>query len=258
MKDKFFRRIYKFTSECIYYLRMSEIYKLETALGAACEREIEKIFTLSHCPYDKKTSQMGAAYEIASREIFVDASVEILTSFYKKKEMNSVLEEDGTIGYYAFLGTVLSVERDAERQELVGMIKDRTALNLDGFTTFNISDVRAAWRGVGKIAGRLYGACRDEDDKISLILYLLDLQEKRGQRIRVEKDGLQVGKTKKRFIGFCEDDEKNLFINLFLHRPETIEITPDLLPSTDSLRFLRKIMKNNTMQEIFFEVFFKK
>ena len=87
-------------------------YKLETGLGAFCEREIENILSENGCQYKKESNKMGAAYEVETRAPFIDACVEAVLDFYKQRELLAVLGEKDEMEHFAILGTLLSVERD--------------------------------------------------------------------------------------------------------------------------------------------------
>ena len=216
-------------------------YKLETGLGAFCEREIENILSENECSYKKESNKMGAAYEVETRAPFIDACVEAVLDFYKQRELLAVLGKKDEMEHFAILGTLLSVERESEKEEVKKLIQNETAVNLDGLYTFNLSSMRESWQGIGKLCARLYASCESDDDKNSLILYLLDLQERRGRAVAVKEEGIFVDGEKKRTVSFYGDREKDLTNNIFLHRPEVVEVDANYKRSLSLENFLRRL-----------------
>ncbi len=218
-------------------------YGLETAHSAACEKEIESVLLDGGCEYVKERTKMGALYSLDDKATFVAACASALVSFYKTKDILSVLEERPEIEFYAVLGILLSTGREAEIEKIGKMLEDETAVNLDGFFNFNLTEIREDWRSLAGLCGRLYSACVEEEDKDRLILYLLDLKEQKGASVRVEKDGLFVGGERKRIISFFGDEEKDLVTNVFLHRPEEMEVDAGYRRTPSVEYFLRRLCR---------------
>ena len=229
---------------CAYTTGM--IYRLETALGASCEKELENYFTEQGCFFKKENSKMGALYEVEDKEIFVSACTRALLTFYKLKDFLSVLNKKEGTEFFALLGTLLSVERESEREETETLIKNETAVNLDGLYRFELAPMRAAWTGLAGLCDRLYSSCESADDKSSLILYLLGLREQKGASVRVAKEGLFIDGEKKRMIKFFDEEEKDLPMNIFMYRPEEMEVDAALDRSPSLEIFLRRLYRLTT------------
>lgn len=218
-------------------------YGLETALSLACEKEIESVLFESGCDYEKERTKMGALYHVEGKAPFVAACSFALVSFYKLKDVLSVLGERPEIEFYAMVGILLSTGREAEIDNIGKMLENETAINLDGFFNFNLTEIREDWKSLAGLCGRLYSACVEEDDKDRLILYLLDLKERKGSSVRVEKEGLFVDGERKRTISFFNNEEKDLVTNIFLHRPEEMQVEASY-PRTPSVEyFLRRLCR---------------
>ena len=143
--------------------------------------------------------------------------------------------------YYAVLGCLIAVERETEEKEIEKMLACEKAVNLDGFFTFTLSSMRLAWRGIAEIGQKLYHSCKDKEDRISLILYLLDLQEKKGRKVTIKREGLSVDGEEKPLVGWRSDPDQNLLMNLFMYRPECIEIDAGYKPTAELILFLRSL-----------------
>ena len=225
-------------------------YGLETALGAACEKEIESVLDAHGCDYEKGRTKMGALYSISDGASFVDACASALVSFYKTKDILSVLGEKTDIEFYAVLGILLSTGREAEIEKIGKMLENETAVNLDGLFNFDLAETRADWKDLSALCGRLYSACVEVDDKDRLILYLLDLKENKGSSVRIRKDGLYVNGEKKRMISFFNDEAKDLVTNVFLYRPEEMEVDAGYERAPSVEYFLRRLCRLTTASPV--------
>ncbi len=220
---------------------MQEEYQIETAFGVKCDKEIERTFFSGNLPFQKEKTKQGTLYHISDGDAFVTACVQVLLTFYKKKEMETILPKDNSPEYFSVLGALLSIEWDTEREELTRKLSQENALNLDGYCLFNMSEIKAAWRGIAQIGYRLYNNCENDEDKAGLLLYLLDLHEKRGRRVCIKKEGLFVGGIKTDVVDMCETQEENMLVNVFWHRPELIELEKGYSASKKVMDFLRRL-----------------
>ena len=186
---------------------------------------------------------MGALYELDKKDVFVSACTRALLTFYKSRDFLAVLKEKEETEFFALLGTLLSIERESEREETEALIQNETAVNLDGLYRFDLAPMRTAWTGLAKLCGRLYASCESADDKSSLILYLLDLREQKGSSVRVAKEGLFVDGERKRTIDFFGEREKDLAVNIFMYRPEEMEVDAEFDRSPAVEIFLRRLYR---------------
>ena len=220
---------------------MKKKYLLETAKGEWCERETERLFSEEGRSFAKEKTSMGAVYTVEDEDVFRRVAVRVFLSFYKLDVLKEAFPGDDSVIYYALLGCLLSTERESEEEETEKLLKEESAVNLDGLITFDGLRILPAWKGIAQITSRLFSSCNDQNDKASLLIYLLDLREKPGKKIVIKKDGLLVDGKEVPYMRLVSDEDKNLILNVFFHRPEYIETDGVFYLGADALCFLRSL-----------------
>ena len=222
---------------------MKNGYVIESGLGREFESEAERLIRKSGAPIVKRTGTMGAVYMLEEEELFRTICMENVLVFRKAKELSSFLPKERDITYYALLGTLVSVERDAEEEELSKLLFKERAVNLDGLYSFSMADIRSQWTALGQVAGRLLSECESEEDRISLIFYFLDLDETRGTSVRLGEGRITANGNRTDVIRFCGEEENDLIFNAFFHHPEIIEFERSYEPTKNISVFLKKICR---------------
>ena len=220
---------------------MSKGYEIEIGKGEIYERKTEAYLNGFGCEFKKEKGAMGAIYRLEKEGSFRNVLPGLILFLYKQNAISAEFSGDDSLEYYAILGCLLSVEMDAELAEISNMLQGTDAVNLDGFYNFDLTCLRSAWKGIARIASKLYVSCRDEEDKTGLLLYLMDLQEKRGKKVTVDGSGIIVDGRRFPILEYVSDVDKNVMTNVFSHRPEFIEIDKNYRLSSDTLDFLRTL-----------------
>lgn len=227
---------------------MKKLYQIETSLSA-CARGIEKALMENDREYQAESTRMGRLFRLYDKNLFVRLCAMSLLTFYKQKTLASVLEKRDSLIYYSVLGALMSVEKESEYREIIEKVSMENALNLDGFFTFDMRGIHSTWQGLARICRRLYGDCRSEEDEIGLLLYLLELQDGNGKKVCLSGDGLFVGGERKSIVEYYGNEESDLIVNVFYHRPEWIEVDAGCRMSANILSFLRKLSKKTQLSE---------
>lgn len=165
----------------------------------------------------------------------VNLLAEIILIFYKSAEVLSVLPKGDSVAHAAFVGSVMSIERESEKKSLIAKIMETNEIfSVEGFYNFCLDSFREVWKNLAKLSQKLYKQCKNGSDMIELTTFMLGIEG--GQSVAVidnsNKTSLRIDKFATPVAELFEKAEQNLIASVLMHHPENIIITrPDKLPA---------------------------
>lgn len=157
---------------------------------------------------------------------------DIIVFYYKFYEISKLIapKDDCPYPYCAYIGSVLSIDANLEREQVRINIPDDNFISIDGIYNFCLDDIRQSWESLAALCEKLVSQCKTEKDLYSLTSFMLG----------VENDVCSILTVDKKESITLKKDGENLKLLNFFDNPEMDAITTILANSPSEILIIQK------------------
>lgn len=215
------------------------------APNGAAGKYLEDVFLQNNTEYriDASGREVLCVFD-AERDFFENIVCDVVVKFRKYSVLNGIygFDPERDISFYAYFGTVLSIESCDERMLIRAKIPQGTLLNIDGFFNFYLTEYIEIWKNLGVLTKKLYAHCASSGDLYALTAYLFGV-EGLSKRSIVLDGGLYYndGNEDIPIAEFTGDRERDVALNLFLNKPREIIVPHPELYDSGLIDFIKAL-----------------
>lgn len=122
------------------------------------------------------------------RAVVRDIISSVITIFYKYKFIKSgITVPDGSgLEYAAFFGALLSFDLDEEKEKIEKKLYNLRYISLKGLYSFALDKLVEGWQAMLVLANRLLSQCKNKEDILELVFFLLAVDNDFSPKVRLE------------------------------------------------------------------------
>ncbi|MFA6866652.1 MAG: hypothetical protein WCR54_03960 [Clostridia bacterium] len=175
-----------------------------------------------------------------------NAIADIFVGHYKYKQISKFLKPkfDNDYLFSAFVGAIISIDIEVERQQILESLPNCKWINLDGIYNFCLNKIRKSWEALAYLSNRLYSQCNTEKDLYKLTMFMLGVEDDNFAVLSVEKqDDIILLKNGERLslFNFFEKQECNAIATILANCPSEIIVKSNEAFTKEFMSVLQKI-----------------
>lgn len=164
------------------------------------------------------------------RAVVRDIISSVITIFYKYKFIKSgITVPDGSgLEYAAFFGALLSFDLDEEKEKIEKKLYNLRYISLKGLYSFALDKLVEGWQAMLVLANRLLSQCKNKEDVLELVFFLLAVDNDLSPKVRVDgldNDEIISDNTKIPIPKLTDDIDQNTIIAIVRERPISIVLS---------------------------------
>jgi len=214
------------------------------------EREyiLKRLSYYSSCLIEETKHKNLVTLDIGSdmkgfRAVIRDIVSSVITIFYKYKFMSAgiTIPEEASLEYSAFLGALLSFDLDEEKEKIEKKLYNLRYISLKGLYSFALDKLVEGWGAMTVLANRLLSQCKNKEDILELVFFLLAVDNDFSPKVRLENacsTEIFSDDVKVPIPGLTGEFDKDAIIAIVRERPVSIVLTE---PSCLSRQFVSAI-----------------
>lgn len=171
---------------------------------------------------------------------------EIIVIYFKFNEVSKLLTSNGTCSYpfCAYIGSVLSIDAELEREQIKKAIPSDSFINIDGIYNFCLNEIRESWESLAILCEKLILQCKTEKDMYSLTSFMLGVENDTNATLTVDKqDTITLKKNGKKLNipQLFSDPEMDAITTILANSPTEIIILKKEAFSNEFMNLMKKI-----------------
>ncbi|NLL56175.1 MAG: hypothetical protein GX242_03070 [Clostridiales bacterium] len=171
---------------------------------------------------------------------------EVIVLYYKFNEISKLLMPDGSCSYpyCAYIGSILSIDAELERKQIINMIPNDNFINIDGIYNFCLTEIRESWQSLAILCEKLISQCKTEKDMYSLTSFMLGVENESESTVTVDKKGkitIKKNGEKIKLPRLFSDPEMDAIATILANSPTEIIILKKEEFSNEFMTLMHKI-----------------
>lgn len=186
-------------------------------------------------------------FKILDTHNFLDSLVsDIIVLYYKFYEISKLLIPSGSCSYpcCAYIGSVLSIDADLEREQIKSVIPADNFISIDGIYNFCLKEIRESWESLAVLCEKLILQCKNDKDLFSLTSFMLGVENDNNATVTVDKqEKITLNKNGERIKlpKLFTDPEMDAITTILANSPTEIIILKKEAFSTEFMNLMHKI-----------------
>lgn len=208
---------------------------------------IEEYLTDNHREYRKELDDNQVYFVIADTDIWLDALIsEVIVLYFKFYEISKLIipKGDCPYSYCAYIGSVLSIDADIEKEEVIKNIPQDSLISIDGIYNFCLKELRESWQSLAILCDKLIAQCKCDKDLYSLTSFMLGVENETNSTLTVDRQdiiSLKKDGESLKLPKFFDDPEKDAITTILANSPSEILIVKKEAFSQEFMNLMHKI-----------------
>lgn len=203
------------------------------------EKYLEQVFKRSHIYYEKTIKNDKAEFVFVCDKVTESCILcSLICTFYKFNELLKAFspEEEPNSAFCALIGALVGFDSDEDLKKVSDAVRNNEISNVDGFYNFCIPQIKKDWRGLARLAVRLYSQCNTSEEILALCIFMMGIGDDRiGDTIVISPEKELYSESDRSVIAvlpFFDDSNKDMIVTLMSNHPEDVVVAdPSSLPA---------------------------
>lgn len=197
--------------------------------------------------YRKEQDDNKMLFIIKDDNVCIDSLIsEVIVLYYKFGEISKLLMPNGSCSYpcCAYIGSILSIDAELERKQIIKMIPDDNFICIDGIYNFCLTEIRESWESLAILCEKLILQCKNEKDMYSLTSFMLGVENESESTVTVDKqEKISINKNgeKLKLPQLFSDPEMDAIATILANSPTEIIILKKEAFSNEFMNLMHKI-----------------